>query len=96
MSPIAEEVKLQAHMLMLGWRVEAKEFHHNESHIWFMVLLLRAMHILVNHKHFMKLFANLAITIIERVLVRQVEVSDSINKYWMILSLVVRKKKHFS
>ena len=96
MSPIAEEVKLQAHMLMLGWRVEAKEFHHNESHIWFMVLLLRAMHILVNHKHFMKLFANLAITIIERVLVRQVEVSDSINKYWMILSLLVRKKKHFS
>ena len=44
----------------------------------------------------MKLFANLAITIIERVLVRQVEVSDSINKYWMILSLVVRKKKQLS
>jgi hypothetical protein len=54
MSPIAEEVKIQAHML--SWRVKTKEFHHKESHIWFMVLLLRAMHILVNHKHFMKLF----------------------------------------
>ena len=36
--------------------------------------------------------ANLAILIIERVLARQVEVIDSINKYRMIILLVVRKK----